>query len=171
MSPFFRQNEIFFCERTQKRLRKRPFYAILYKRLNLRPCGQAVKTAPSHGAIPGSIPGKVTTVNLNRTTLWSVYGLGFFLCSEKHCERYFCILQCYIPLIKATALTVVRAVRYGTVVVNFHGAIPNPLKFFGKVIYSSPVLARALEPYIRHYRGKLFSLIVFVSVRRRSKAK
>ncbi len=25
-----------------------------------RPCGQAVKTAPSHGAIPGSIPGKVT---------------------------------------------------------------------------------------------------------------
>ena len=26
----------------------------------IRPCGQAVKTAPSHGAIPGSIPGKVT---------------------------------------------------------------------------------------------------------------
>ena len=27
---------------------------------SIRPCGQAVKTAPSHGAIPGSIPGKVT---------------------------------------------------------------------------------------------------------------
>ena len=29
----------------------------------IRPCGQAVKTAPSHGAIPGSIPGKVTINN------------------------------------------------------------------------------------------------------------
>ena len=28
--------------------------------ISIRPCGQAVKTAPSHGAIPGSIPGKVT---------------------------------------------------------------------------------------------------------------
>ena len=41
-----------------------PSYAIITK-LSTRPCGQAVKTAPSHGAIPGSIPGKVTINKLS----------------------------------------------------------------------------------------------------------
>ena len=35
-----------------------------------------------------------------------------FFVQKKHCERYFCVLQSYIPLIKAIALTDVRAVRY-----------------------------------------------------------
>ena len=38
----------------------------------IRPCGQAVKTAPSHGAIPGSIPGKVTSKMSRR---WSAHFL------------------------------------------------------------------------------------------------
>ena len=45
----------------EKRLQAARFYVIITKQLKKRPCGQAVKTAPSHGAIPGSIPGKVTT--------------------------------------------------------------------------------------------------------------
>ena len=49
----------FFSQSAQKQLQSLCGYAIITKLLT-RPCGQAVKTAPSHGAIPGSIPGKVT---------------------------------------------------------------------------------------------------------------
>ena len=49
----------FFSQSAQKQLQSLCGYAIITKILT-RPCGQAVKTAPSHGAIPGSIPGKVT---------------------------------------------------------------------------------------------------------------
>ena len=31
---------------------------------SIRPCGQAVKTTPSHGVIPGSIPGEVMVMLL-----------------------------------------------------------------------------------------------------------
>ncbi len=44
-----------------------------------RPCGQAVKTAPSHGAIPGSIPGKVTkTKCLEPSAKFIAFGSGLF---------------------------------------------------------------------------------------------
>ena len=38
----------------------RATYDIINTVEKLRPCGQAVKTEPSQGSIPGSIPGKVT---------------------------------------------------------------------------------------------------------------
>ena len=50
----------FFRILIEKKLQEHIFYDIIVKRFERRPCGQAVKTAPSHGAIPGSIPGKVT---------------------------------------------------------------------------------------------------------------
>ena len=61
----------FFSQSAQKQLQSLCGYAIITKLLT-RPCGQAVKTAPSHGAIPGSIPGKVTSKMSRR---WSAHFL------------------------------------------------------------------------------------------------
>ena len=73
MQAFSRRKECgnlseFLSQTAQKCLHSEWGYAIINKLISKRPCGQAAKTAPSHGAIPGSIPGKVTTLNLNRTT-------------------------------------------------------------------------------------------------------
>ena len=73
MQAFSRRKEYgnlseFLSQTAQKCLHSEWGYAIINKLILKRPCGQAAKTAPSHGAIPGSIPGKVTTLNLNRTT-------------------------------------------------------------------------------------------------------
>ena len=73
MQAFSRRKEYgnlseFLSQTIQKCLHLERGYAIMNKLILKRPCGQAAKTAPSHGAIPGSIPGKVTTLNLNRTT-------------------------------------------------------------------------------------------------------
>ena len=52
--------------RTVRQTTKFKLAMILY----LRPYGQAVKTPPFHGGIPGSNPGGVTTMTIDLYSLW-----------------------------------------------------------------------------------------------------
>ena len=63
-------------------LPRRAGYDIINAVKNKWPCGQAVKTEPSQGSIPGSIPGKVTTKNEQKQAFLLVFSsfYGIFIC-------------------------------------------------------------------------------------------
>ena len=60
-----------------------------------RPCGQAVKTAPSHGAIPGSIPGKVTKLELSEHHYYRTVGSGSFFIAVKGITWWMKEAECF----------------------------------------------------------------------------
>ena len=64
-------------------LPRRAGYDIINAVKNKWPCGQAVKTEPSQGSIPGSIPGKVTTKNEQKQ--------AFLLVFSSFCSIFFCL--------------------------------------------------------------------------------
>lgn len=59
-------------------LPRRAGYDIINAVKNKWPCGQAVKTEPSQGSIPGSIPGKVTKLELSEHHYYRRVGSGSF---------------------------------------------------------------------------------------------
>ena len=73
----------FLSQTAQKCLHSEWGYAIINKLILKRPCGQAAKTAPSHGAIPGSIPGKVTRLELSEHHYYRTVGSDSFFIAAK----------------------------------------------------------------------------------------